>query len=122
IASAQPTAPGVVPAAPAPASESGSRLPAIFADAPPGHPAAIDLAAPGGHPAGTACDDGQAVPFTPVMLGDFVGPVANLFTNFKIAEGESPRPMDRVFFKYNYYNNVNPTRWTDPTEPIHNVK
>jgi hypothetical protein len=67
------------------------------------------------------CPDAKAAPFTPFMLGDFVGPVANLFTNFKIAEDESPRPTDRVFFKYNYYNNINPTRWRDPTEPIHNV-
>jgi hypothetical protein len=67
------------------------------------------------------CHDNQAQPFTPVMFGDFIGPVANLFTDFKIAEGESPRPMDRVFFRYNYYNNINPPRWTDPTEPVHNV-
>jgi hypothetical protein len=55
------------------------------------------------------------------MLGDFVGPVANLFTQFKIAEGESPRPVDRAFVKYNYYNNIDKSRWVDPTEPIHNV-
>jgi hypothetical protein len=59
--------------------------------------------------------------FTPYMLGDFVGPVANMFSDVKIAEGESPRPTDRVFIKTNYYNNLNKDRWTDPTEPIHNV-
>jgi hypothetical protein len=26
---------------------------------------------------------------------------------FKIAEGESPRPVDRVFFFYNFFNNIN---------------
>jgi hypothetical protein len=26
---------------------------------------------------------------------------------FKISENESPRPIDRVYFTYNYYNNVN---------------
>jgi hypothetical protein len=55
------------------------------------------------------------------MLGDFVGPVANQFSDVKIAEGESPAPVDRVFFKFNYYNNLEKSRWRDPTEPIHNV-
>jgi hypothetical protein len=55
------------------------------------------------------------------MLGDFTGPVANLFSAVKIAEGESPRPLDRAFVKFNYYNNLNKARWTNPTEPIHNV-
>jgi hypothetical protein len=78
-------------------------------------------------PAGTAwCPPAAAekppAPFTPFMLGDFVGPVANLFSDVKIAEGESPRPVDRVFTKTNYYNNLNKDRWTDPTEPIHNVE
>ncbi len=61
------------------------------------------------------------LPFTPFMLGDFVGPVANLFSNVKIGEGESPRPVDRVFYRYNFYNNLNKSRWTDPTESLHNV-
>jgi hypothetical protein len=56
------------------------------------------------------------------MLGDFVGPVANQFSDVKIAEGESPRPVDRVFYKFNYYNNLNKPRWADATEPIHNVE
>jgi hypothetical protein len=55
------------------------------------------------------------------MLGDFVGPVANQFSDVKIAEGESPAPLDRVFLKVNYYNNLDKSRWRDPTEPIHNV-
>jgi hypothetical protein len=59
--------------------------------------------------------------FTPFMLGDFAGPVANQFSDVKIAEGESPAPVDRVFFKFNYYNNLEKSRWTDPTQPIHNV-
>jgi hypothetical protein len=29
--------------------------------------------------------------------------------NYKISENQSPRPMDRVFFSFNYYNNVNDT-------------
>jgi hypothetical protein len=97
-----------------PAGPSGpatSPLPALIGTGicPPGAPCAANKS---GEP---------PAPFTPLMLGDFVGPVANLFTNFKIAEGESPRPMDRVFFKYNWYNNINKDRWSDPTQPVHNV-
>jgi len=68
-----------------------------------------------------ACADNKPDHFTPYMLGDFVGPVANQFSDVKIAEGESPRPIDRVFYKFNYYNNLNKPMWADPTEPIHNV-
>ena len=60
-------------------------------------------------------------PFTPFMLGDFVGFVTNQFSDMKIAEGESPQPLDRVFYRFNWYNNVAPARWTSPTETIHNV-
>ncbi|MCE9529663.1 MAG: hypothetical protein K8T89_00760 [Planctomycetes bacterium] len=59
--------------------------------------------------------------FTPFMLGDFIGPVANMFSDVKIAEGESPRPMDRVFYRGNYFNNLDKSRWTNPRETIHNV-
>jgi hypothetical protein len=55
------------------------------------------------------------------MLGDFTGPIANLFSAVKIAEGESPAPIDRVFHKSNYYNNVQKSRWANPFEPIHKV-
>jgi hypothetical protein len=55
------------------------------------------------------------------MLGDFTGPLANLFSEVKIAEGEGPLPADRVFVKSNYYNNLNKSRWENPVEPIHNV-
>jgi hypothetical protein len=79
-------------------------------------------------PAGQCCNRDTCGPkqcaaiFTPFMLGDFSGPLANLFSDVKIAEGESPRPVDRVFYQYNYYNNLNKARWTSPTEPIHNVE
>jgi hypothetical protein len=72
-------------------------------------------------PAATCCCDGQPAPFTPFMLGDFVGFVANNWSDLKIAEGESPRPVNRVFYKFNWYNNVAPAQWADPTQPIHNV-
>jgi hypothetical protein len=121
--SAQNPPPSFVPAAPAPPVNAGPGSPAM---ASPGSPALImeppvTPAVPGAACSGPGCATEQAAPFTPFMLGDFMGPVANLFTNFKIAEGESPRPTDRVFFKYNYYNNVNPTRWENPFEPIHHV-
>jgi len=67
------------------------------------------------------CQGHQPAPFTPFMLGDFVGPVANLFSDVKIGEGESPRPTDRVFYRFNYHNNIEPNRWTEPTQPIHSV-
>jgi hypothetical protein len=75
----------------------------------------------GSHQACGACGESRPARFTPFMLGDFVGPVANQFSDVKIAEGESPAPVDRVFFKFNYYNNLEKSRWTDPTQPIHNV-
>jgi hypothetical protein len=68
-----------------------------------------------------ACNANHSDRFTPFMLGDFVGPVANQFSDVKIAEGESPAPVDRMFYKFNYYNHLDPSRWLDPREPIHNV-
>ncbi len=61
-------------------------------------------------------------PFTPFMLGDFVGPVANMFSDVKVAECESPLPLDRVYYRFNFFNNLDKARWADPTEPIHNVQ
>ena len=39
----------------------------------------------------------------------------------KIGEGQSPRPMDRVYYNFNGYVNVNKDAWTDPTQPIRQV-
>jgi len=47
-------------------------------------------------------------PFVPFMLGDFIGPLANPMTDLKVAEGESPIPLDRVFYRFNYYNSLSP--------------
>jgi hypothetical protein len=79
-------------------------------------PQSSDFAQPPACPSDTA-----KAPFTPFMLGDFVGFVTNQFSDVKIAEGESPRPMDRVFYKFNWYNNVDPTHFANPTQTIHNV-
>jgi hypothetical protein len=59
--------------------------------------------------------------YTPWMFGDVLGPTANLpaggnrltvvapvafRSSFAISENESPRPYDRVFSTFNYFNNV----------------
>ncbi len=36
-------------------------------------------------------------------------PIYPSVRNFKISENQSPRPQDRVFFDFNYYNNLNDT-------------
>jgi hypothetical protein len=44
------------------------------------------------------------------MFGDFIGidtPIGVLRGASKISENESPRPADRIFFNYNYFNDVN---------------
>lgn len=43
------------------------------------------------------------------MFGDFIlidTPINVLRGSFKIAENESPKPLDRVFFNYNFYSGV----------------
>ncbi len=77
--------------------------------------------------------------FTPNMLGDLSpyyahspappippGPhgLALLYPtvrNFKMSENQSPRPMDRVFFDYNYYTNLNSTVNTAERSPINRM-
>ena len=75
-------------------------------------------------PVGSCADgncDGASDHFTPFMLGDFASILVNLGSDIKIAEGESPRPVDRVFYRFNYYDNINPSRFNQPTSDIHNV-
>jgi hypothetical protein len=62
-----------------------------------------------------------AKPFTPVMLGDFTGPLGSMFLDLKIAEGQSPRPMDRVYYDFNAFSNLNKDLWTRITQPIRRV-
>jgi hypothetical protein len=104
-------------------SEPGQPSWALPTGRTPAHPVQ-ELVAPAGCAScapGTACADKQPAPFTPFMFGDFTGPIANLFSAVKIAENESPRPVDRLYTNFSYYNNLNKSRWADPTEPIHNV-
>ncbi len=42
--------------------------------------------------------------------------------SFKIAENMSPRPQDRFFFSFNYYNNINDTIDTRNGSPIDHIK
>lgn len=65
----------------------------------------------------TACYE----PFTPFMLGDFLGPKFNLFSDVKIGEGESPRPVSRMFYNFNYYNNLANTSIVAPAERVRSV-
>ena len=36
-------------------------------------------------------------------------PVVSRYNGIKISENDGPRPVDRVYFGYNYYDNVNPS-------------
>ncbi len=105
----EPLAPPYLPAAMNSALGAGANA------TPPQSQSPIGAEAPTTLPA-----DGQR-PVTPFMLGDFVGFVTNQFSDMKIAEGESPQPLDRVFYRFNWYNNVAPAQWTSPTATIHDV-
>ena len=60
-------------------------------------------------------------PFVPFMLGDFIGPLANPMTDLKVAEGESPIPLDRVFYRFNYYNSLSPSVYQSVFSPYKQV-
>jgi hypothetical protein len=49
-------------------------------------------------------------------------PIYPSIRNFKISENQSPRPQDRVFFNFNYYNNVNDTINRRDLSPITQMK
>ena len=55
------------------------------------------------------------------MLGDFIGPLANPMTDIKVAEGESPIPLDRVFYRFNMYSNLDPSRYQSVSLPYKRV-
>jgi hypothetical protein len=60
-------------------------------------------------------------PFVPFMLGDFIGPLANPMTDLKVAEGDSPIPLDRVFYRFNFYSNLNPSFYQSAFAPYKQV-
>jgi hypothetical protein len=47
---------------------------------------------------------GQPIPSTPTAVAFRIPSAGH---NYKIADDESPRPVDRLIFTYNYYNDVN---------------
>jgi hypothetical protein len=52
-----------------------------------------------------ALGNGHAPPFPPGQRGaSLLFPTAR---NVKVSENQSPRPQDRIFFDFNYYNNLN---------------
>ncbi len=57
----------------------------------------------------------------PNMLGDLIGPLGTLFTELKASEGNSPRPVDRVYFNFNYFDNAFKTQWADPAQSVRHV-
>jgi hypothetical protein len=59
--------------------------------------------------------------FIPFMLGDFSRITLGLASDYKIAEGESPRPIDRLFYQFSYFDNVDKRRFSNPLEPVHGV-
>jgi hypothetical protein len=103
-----------VPSIPVGPSPGRTRVldPGTTVECPPGTPA------PGGLLLGPARQD---FPFVPFMLGDFVGPLANPMTDLKVGEGESPRPLDRVFYRFNFYSNLEPGRYQSVTTPYKRV-
>ncbi len=49
-------------------------------------------------------------------------PIYPSVRNFKISENQSPRPQDRVFFNFNYYNNVGDTINQRNLSPVTQMK
>ncbi len=49
-------------------------------------------------------------------------PIFPSVRNFKVSENQSPRPQDRVFFDFNYYNNLNDTLNHLDLSPITQMK
>ena len=77
---------------------------------------------------------GDQSPFrfgSPKAVGGFPPPVPGAragaafypgIGNFKISENMSPRPQDRIFFDFNYFNNINDTVNTRNNVPINHIK
>jgi hypothetical protein len=49
-------------------------------------------------------------------------PIFPSVRNFKLSENQSPRPQDRVFFSFNYYNNMNDTLNRLDLSPVTQMK
>jgi hypothetical protein len=112
----QPQVPQAQPGQPAQPAAPGQQ-PGAQAQAPEAAPSAAGTEAFAQAPSGGTPSGGS---FNPAMFGDQPGPsfqhsssanagVAPVVArgSFKVAENESPRPVDRVFFSYNFYDDLN---------------
>ncbi|HLJ92053.1 MAG TPA: hypothetical protein VKU02_02555 [Gemmataceae bacterium] len=82
-------------------------------------PASVDLSA--GSPPNLLAGGGEPVAFAPNMLGDFAS-VSVFNSAANIAENESPRPLDRLFFSFNFYDNLDRSTLNAIGSPVHNVQ
>jgi hypothetical protein len=64
---------------------------------------------------------GETTAFAPGMLGDSSS-ISVFNSSAKIAENESPRPLDRLLFSFNYYNNLDRATLNANGASIHNVQ
>jgi hypothetical protein len=145
-------APGAPGAAPGAAPQPGMEQPAPGAETPPGTAApttAAEAAAAaegaagpgfGGAAGGTGGlgfnmvgDEGGYRLHSLANSGGTVGPIPPpgprqtsapfpSVRNFKISENQSPRPQDRIFFDFNYYNNLNATIDRHDQVPLRDIK
>jgi hypothetical protein len=107
-----PTYPSTSPTTP-PAPPAGSTAPAA-PEAP-----TVDLSAVA--PQTLLAGSGETTAFAPNMLGDSSS-ISVFNSSAKIAENESPRPLDRLFFSFNYYNNVDRSTLSTAGSSVHNVQ
>ncbi len=109
-------------------------------------PITADMLGAAGLATGTGADSGagfggtlEAGPTPFAMIGDVTpfstvpgppappgargaSPIYPSIRNFKISENQSPRPQDRVFFDFNYYNNLNDTINLRDLSPVTQMK
>jgi hypothetical protein len=106
--------------APAPSTTPPTLPPAAPPTAPaaPGAPTVDLSAAP---PQSLLAGGGENTAFAPNMLGDSSS-ISVFNSSAKIAENESPRPLDRLFSSFNYYNNVDRSTLSTNGASIHNVQ
>jgi hypothetical protein len=116
---AAPTAPGAFEAAAAPGA-------APAAAAAPGGVAGLGggAFATGGFVPGVIGDmfSATALPPQPPPLAQRPVVVTAVVRGFKIAENQSPRPIDRIFGDFNFYENINRSYYTRLGAPIQNVR
>ena len=79
-------------------------------------------------PPGLPNPDRPPVPGRPGMGGN--APTANRLApavfprvrNFKVAENQSPRPVDRIYFNFNFFDGVNTAQFASLNVPLNNMK